>query len=165
MSATDKNVRFVYGQNLTNSNVTIHPGAVYFDTLKKQIWYDNPAGAESHELLTTLTNVEVMSSEDKTSPRTLPNASDYYHNDIIVLKNLISGTDGYSIIPYINVHESEWLPLGGGYDAKQIYISDTTAEALAAGWDTLVFDNEDGGEETTAILGTAKLGFMILGKQ
>lgn len=108
---SEPNVEFYYGQNLKATNPDFSAGAIYFDTVKKQIWYDDPKGttSSSRSRLTTLSSCTILDS--------LPtNNTNYKHQDMVIVQN----------IPYIfNEDTQTWICLNAGHKATQIDVDYT----------------------------------------
>ena len=93
MSTMDKNIQFLYGKGLTN-NVPFSAGAIYLDTLNKQLWYDDPAGEiTEHTLLTTPDEIYVGNGEmpDDATIQILMDDSDEEQSFKDELKDYIDG--------------------------------------------------------------------------
>ena len=116
-------VAFYYGGNLDNTK-PFSAGAVYFDTVKKQIWYDDPSGkSTTHTLLTSLGEISEVTS--------LPSSAK--HKDIVLLKTLVSDqTYTYQLNIYDEVKKS-WTSLTKNIKDTDVIFTGTTSGSLTKG--------------------------------
>ena len=125
VSTQSPSVNFSYGKHLKKSNKAFAAGTIYFDTAKQQIWYDDPTGTESSHVRISAKNVEIIGSSVDDLP-----TEGYYHNDIVILKTLISqnpetGEELYQRTGYIYDEDLEiWKPLTEKVSSDELYFVD-----------------------------------------
>ena len=156
MSTMDKNIQFLYGKGLTN-NVPFSAGAIYLDTLNKQLWYDDPAGEiTEHTLLTTPDEIYVGNGEmpDDATIQILMDGSDEEQSFKDELKEYIDSKmeDIKNNIMYDIMTQLQGLPVFGVLDENNTI---TVTSQLSDGTYVLKYENTDG---TTTEIGTVIVG-------